>query len=110
VASGAVAPPVTAAAASFDPAVLGVVFVPDVLDKTPPFIESTRAGSVAVRAGLEPDDLVVAVNGRAVASRSAVREAIGRLLDGDPVRFTVIRAGSIVECELGPKPRAAATP
>lgn len=110
VVSGAVAPPVMAATPAFDPATLGAVFVPDVLDKTPPFIESTRAGSAAAQAGLVPDDLVVAVNGRAVSSRSAVREAVGRLGDGDPVRFTVIRAGGIVECDLGPKPPAAGTP
>jgi serine protease Do len=110
VVSGAVPQPVSAAAVSFDPVAIGVVFVPDVLDKTPPFIESTRAGSAAAKAGLVPDDLVVAVNGRAVSSRSAVREAVGRLGDGDPVRFTVIRAGVIVECDLGPKPPAAGTP
>jgi serine protease Do len=110
VVSGDVAPPVTAAATWFDDAALGVVFVPDVLDKTPPFIESTRAGSAAAKVGLVPDDLVVAVNGRAVSSRSAVREAVGRLGEGDPVRFTVIRAGRIVECDLGPKPAAAGTP
>ncbi len=110
VVSGDVAPPVTAAATWFDAAALGVVFVPDVLDKTPPFIESTRAGSAAAKVGLVPDDLVVAVNGRAVSSRSAVREAVGRLGEGDPVRFTVIRAGRIVECDLGPKPAAAGTP
>ena len=110
VVSGDVAPPVTAAATWFDAAALGVVFVPDVLAKTPPFIESTRAGSAAAKVGLVPDDLVVAVNGRAVSSRSAVREAVGRLGEGDPVRFTVIRAGRIVECDLGPKPAAAGTP
>jgi serine protease Do len=110
VVSGAVSQPVTAAAVTFDPAALGVVFVPDVLDKTPPFIESTRAGSAAAKAGLVPDDLVVAVNGRAVSSRSAVREAVSRLGNGDPVRFTVIRGGAIVECDLGPKPPAAGTP
>jgi serine protease Do len=110
VVSGAVPQPVTAAAVTFDPAALGVVFVPDVLDKTPPFIESTRAGSAAAKAGLVPDDLVVAVNGRAVSSRSAVREAVSRLGNGDPVRFTVIRGGAIVECDLGAKPPAAGTP
>jgi serine protease Do len=110
VVSGAVSQPVTAAAVTFDPAAIGVVFVPDVLDKTPPFIDSTRAGSAAAKAGLVPDDLVVAVNGRAVSSRSAVREAVSRLGNGDPVRFTVIRGGTIVECDLGPKPPAAGMP
>jgi S1-C subfamily serine protease len=108
--SGAVVPAAASASTSFDSQALGIVFVPDVLDKTPPFIESTVSDTAAARAGLLPDDLVVAVNGRAVASRSAVREAIGRLADGDPVRFTVIRAGAIVECDLGPKPAAAGKP
>ncbi|MFN6192187.1 MAG: S1C family serine protease [Planctomycetia bacterium] len=108
--SGAVSQPASAAVVAFDPAAIGVVFVPDVLDKTPPFIESTRVGSAAAKAGLVPDDLVVAVNGRAVSSRSAVREAVGRLGNGDPVRLTVIRGGAIVECDLGPKPPAAGTP
>ncbi|MEI7781484.1 MAG: S1C family serine protease, partial [Planctomycetota bacterium] len=100
----------TPVAVAFAPAVLGVVFVPDVLDKTPPFVESIRPDSPAARAGLRPDDLLVAVNGRAVASRSAVQQTLGSLADGDPVRFTVIRSGALVECDLGPRPPAARKP
>lgn len=95
---------------AFDPLLLGAVLVPDVLDKTPPFIESTRPDSAAARAGLRPDDLLVAVNGRGVTSRSAVQQALALLADGDPVRVTVIRAGMIVECDLGPRPPAARKP
>jgi len=99
-----------AASAGFDPLLVGAVLVPDLLDKTPPFIESTRPGSAAARAGLLPDDLLVAVNGRSVASRAAVQQALAALADGDPVRFTVIRDGAIVECELGPRPAAGNKP
>lgn len=106
----AIAPEDRAAGPSFDPLLLGVVLVPDLLDKTPPFIESTRPDSAAARAGLKPDDLLVAVNGRAVASRAAVQQALAALADGDPVRLTVIRAGSVVECELGPRPASARKP
>ncbi len=98
------------ASSGFDPLLLGAVLVPDLLDKTPPFIESTRSGSAAARAGLLPDDLLVAVNGRSVASRSAVHQALAALADGDPVRFTVIRSGTIVECDLGPRPAAGTKP
>lgn len=99
------APPTAdATAAVIDPLALGLVLVPDLLDKTPPFVESTRPDSAAARAGLLPDDLVVAVNGRAVSSRSAVRQALAIVAEGDPVRITVVRAGSIVECDLGPRP------
>lgn len=97
-------PPADAAATVFDPLVLGVVLVPDLLDKTPPFVESVHAGSAAARAGLVPDDLLVAVNGRAVASRAAVRQALALVPEGDPVRVTVVRRGALVDCDLGPRP------
>lgn len=101
-------PPADARPAAFDPLALGVVLVPDLLDKTPPFVESTRPGSAAARAGLQPDDLLVAVNGRAVASRAAVRQALALVAEGDPVRVAVVREGAIVECDLGPRPAGVA--
>jgi serine protease Do len=88
----------------FDPAVMGVVLVPDLLDRTPPFIETVTPGSPAARAGLRADDLVIAVAGRTVASRAAVQRALAALAAGDPVRLSVVRAGAIVECDLGPRP------
>ncbi len=94
----------------YDVALLGIVLVPDLLDKTPPFVESIRDGSVSAGAGLRADDLLVAVNGRSVASRSAVQQRLAALADGDPVQVTVIRDGGIVECDLGPKPRAGGKP
>ena len=90
----------------FDPAVMGVVLVPDLLDRTPPFIETVTPGSPAARAGLRADDLVIAVAGRTVASRAAVQRALAALAAGDPVRLSVVRAGAIVECDLGPRPAA----
>ena len=105
----AIAPPsADARPMAFDPLALGVVLVPDLLDKTPPFVESARPGSAAAQAGLEPDDLLVAVNGRAVASRAAVRQALALVAEGDPVRVAVVRKGVIVECDLGPRPAGAA--
>lgn len=94
----------------YDVTLLGIVLVPDLLDKTPPFVESIRDGSSAAGAGLRADDLLVAVNGRSVASRAAVQQRLADLADGDPVRVTVIRDGSIVECDLGPKPQAGRKP
>lgn len=99
-------PPIAADAPPFDARLCGLVLVPDLLDKTPPFIEAVLPGSSAATAGLEPDDLVIAVAGRAVASRAAVERELGRLAAGDPVRLSVIRGGRIVECDLGPRPVA----
>jgi len=89
----------------FDPRLLGVILVPDLLDRTPPFVETVEVGSAAARAGLEPDDLVIAVGSRTVTTRAGVEEALGTLAEGDPVTLAVIRAGRIVELDLGPRPR-----
>ena len=102
--------PAAADAPAFDPKLCGLVLVPDLLDKTPPFIEAVLPGSPAATAGLQPDDLVIAVAGRAVASRAAVERELGRLAAGDPVRLSVIRGGRIVECDLGPRPAAKEQP
>jgi S1-C subfamily serine protease len=61
-------------------------------------------GSAAAQAGLRPDDLVIAVGSRAVASCDAVQRAVGGVPEGDAVRLSLIRAGVIVECDLGPRP------
>jgi S1-C subfamily serine protease len=92
------------AAAGFDPAALGLVLVPDLLDRTPPFIETVAAESPAARAGLRPDDLVIAVGTRSVNSRAAVQQALAALAAGDVVRLSVVRGGKIMECDLGPRP------
>jgi S1-C subfamily serine protease len=102
--AGGAAPPPAAADRRLDPRSLGAVLVPDLLDHTPPFVDEVVAGSAAARAGLRADDLVVAVCGRAVSSRAAVHRELGRLAAGDPVRMTVIRAGAVVEFDLGPRP------
>ena len=104
--SAAGAAAVEPAGAGFDPAMLGLVLVPDLLDRTPPFIETVVADSPAARAGLRPDDLVIAIAGRAVASRAAVQQALSALATGDMVRLSVVRSGAIVECDLGPRPAA----
>ena len=103
--AGTAAAPATAEAKPFDPRRLGIVLVPDLLERTPPYVESVVADTEAARAGLQCDDLLIAVNGRSVASRAAVERALGGLAAGDPVRLTVVRAGAVVECAVGPRPR-----
>jgi serine protease Do len=96
-----------AGAAPLDPRLLGAILVPDLLDRTPPFVESVDPGSAAARAGLAADDLVIAVGSRTVTTRAGVEQVLGGLAEGDPVKLTVIRRGGLVELDLGPRPRGA---
>jgi len=107
--SGTVSPAAVTMTAAFDLRGLGVVLVPDLLERTPPFVESVVRGSPAERAGVQVDDLVVAVGTRAVGSRAAVEVAVGATPEGDPVRLSLIRDGAVVECDLGPRPATETT-
>lgn len=102
--------PATAEAPAFDVRRLGIVLVPNLLDRTPPFVEAIAPGSAAARAGLEVDDLIVAVGPRAVGTRVGVEKEVGAIREGDPVRLALIRDGVVVECDLGPRPATETTP
>jgi serine protease Do len=102
--AGTAGSPLATSATPLDLRSLGLVLVPDLLARTPPFVESVVPGSAAAQAGLRPDDLVIAVGSRAVASCDAVQRAVGGVPEGDAVRLSLIRGGVIVECDLGPRP------
>jgi S1-C subfamily serine protease len=81
-------------------ALLGLVMVPDVLDRTPPFVERVLAGSPAAGAGLAPDDLVVFVNNRLVQSCRALAAELERIDRADKTKITVLRGQQLLEFEL----------
>lgn len=80
---------------------LGLVLVPDVLDRTPPYVDRVRPGSPAAAAGLRPDDLVLFVNNQLVPSRQSLEDEIERIDLADKVRLTVMRDQKLIEVELG---------
>jgi serine protease Do len=80
---------------------LGITLVPDVLPRTPPYIDAIAPASAAGREGLQVDDLVVFVAGEPTASCAAVVTAIRRHEKFDEVRLSVLRNGRIVEVTLG---------
>ena len=80
---------------------LGLVLVPDILRRTPPFIDRVRTNSPAERAGLMADDLLLFVEGKIVQSCTAVVEELALIHRDDPVRITVLRDQNLVEVTLG---------
>ncbi|MGH7277274.1 MAG: adenylate/guanylate cyclase domain-containing protein [Candidatus Rokuibacteriota bacterium] len=52
------------------------------------------------RAGLQPWDLVVAVEGHAVASVDAIRAEVARHPAGSALRYTIQRRGEVVDAEI----------
>jgi S1-C subfamily serine protease len=81
-------------------AMLGVTLVPDVLAKTPPFVDRVRPDSPAEKAGMRPDDLVLFVNNQIVASCAALEDELTYIDRLDKVRIVVQRDQELVELEM----------
>ncbi len=83
---------------------LGIDLVPDVLAKTPPFIDRVLLDSPAYQAGLRPDDLVLFVNERVVSSCKALVDELTFVDRLDAVRLTVQRGQALLEVTLEARP------
>jgi serine protease Do len=79
---------------------LGIVLIPDVLPKTPPFVERVLSGSPAEGSGIRPDDLVLFVGPNMVQSRAEFIEELSFIDRLDPVRLTVLRDQQLLEFEM----------
>ena len=80
-----------------DPRRLGLVLVPDVVPRTPGYVDDLVPGGEAERAGLRPDDLVVSLDGVLVSSVRDLREELARMEAGRAVRLVVRRGGELAE-------------
>ena len=81
---------------------LGLVLVPDVLERTPPFVDAVRGGSPAELAGVLPDDLVVFVGSQLAPSCKALREELQYVDRRDEIRLTVMRGQELREIVVLP--------
>ena len=81
-------------------ALLGIVLVPDVLPKTPPFVDNVASNSVAQKAGLKVDDLILFVNNRIASSCSTLKEELSFIDRLEPVQLTVQRGSELLDFTL----------
>lgn len=93
-------PEVKKPARALAPEMLGILLVPDVVERTPPFVDHVLPGSPAERAGVRPDDLVVLVGDRLVQSCKALRSELEHVDFEDQVKLTVLRARQMLEFAL----------
>lgn len=78
----------------------GIILVPNVVERTPPYVEDVIPGSPAARAGLKPDDLIVYVNGEQVGSIKVFREIVDRAPPGTTFKLEVRRGDKLTGIEL----------
>jgi serine protease Do len=78
----------------------GLVLVPNVVDRTPPYVEEVLPGSPAAKAGLKPDDLIVYVDGLPVVSIEGFHETLARYRPGDELKLEVRRGDKLTTLTL----------
>lgn len=90
----------------------GIVFLPNLLARTPPYIEDVVPGSPADKGGLRVNDLVSFVDGEPVNSIAAFHDYIKRTRPGMTVRLEVRRGAKLetIEVMLDEHPKPAIPP
>ena len=87
-------------ARSLELASLGVLLVPDVIERTPPYVDHVAPGSPADRAGIRADDLIVLLGDRLIQSCKSLRQELEFVDYEDSVKLTIIREQDLIEVEL----------
>ncbi|HUR55960.1 MAG TPA: S1C family serine protease [Gemmataceae bacterium] len=85
----------------------GIVFVPNILERTPPYIEDVVPGSPAAKAGLKADDLVSFIDGEPISSIKVFQDYMKKNTRSDTTIRVEVRRGEAlqtVELKLAPQP------
>ena len=79
---------------------LGIRMVPDVLAKTPPFVDSITRKSIAEQKGLQPDDLILYLNDRRIDSLNTLINEIALIDKIDDVTVVIQRDNDLINITL----------
>ncbi len=79
---------------------VGIALVPDVLDRTPPYVDWVRPDSPAAAAGIKPDDLVLLLNDRLMQSCKMLQNELEFIDHEDEVKLTVLRDQELLDFTL----------
>ncbi len=83
-----------------DAGTLGLLLLPDSLERTPPYVDQVRPGSAAAKAGVRSDDLVVFLGENLVSSRKAFLDELARQERGTEVKLVLMRGQDLIEITI----------
>jgi S1-C subfamily serine protease len=93
-------PPEKKPARPLDVGILGINLVPDVLERTPAYVDQVRPGTAAARAGLQPDDLILLVGNHLTQSCKSLHKELEMVDRADAVKITILRGQEMIEVTL----------
>jgi len=78
----------------------GLILVPDVVERTPPYVEEIDPNSPAAKAGFKPDDLVVYIQGEQINNIKAFKEIMGKVRPQTQLQVEVRRGDKLTTLTL----------
>lgn len=78
----------------------GFVLVPNIVSRTPPFVDRVLVGKAAAEAGLMEDDLIIEINGRLTPSIRDFREQLEYIDRDDLLKLTIRRGREFKSIEI----------
>jgi serine protease Do len=90
----------------------GIKFVPNILDRTPPYVDELTPGSPAEKAGVMVNDLVSFIDGEPIYSIKTYQEYMKRTRPDSTIRVEVRRGDNLqsIELKLGEWPKGMLKP
>lgn len=79
---------------------LGIRLVPEVVEKTPPYVDGVVDDSRAARADVQPDDLILFLNGKPIQSCEEFRQELEWIDEADKIKCTFLRQETLWEKEF----------
>jgi serine protease Do len=81
---------------------LGMAMVPDILARTPAYIDQVAVDSLAAKTGLMADDLILSVNDQRIDGQATLRKILESLESADGFQMVVQRDGQILSMKIQP--------
>ncbi|QDU79703.1 putative periplasmic serine endoprotease DegP-like precursor [Polystyrenella longa] len=79
---------------------LGFILVPDVVARTPAYVDRVLSETPAAEVGIQPDDLILFINDQIVPSIEDVMQVMARLEEFDDVKIILRRGDQILTLEF----------
>lgn len=83
----------------------GFRLLPEIVNRTPPYVDYVRPDSSAKQAGLQADDLIIFANDLTIASTAALRRVLNKHENSQPLQLLVEREGEFLEITVEPEGR-----
>lgn len=81
---------------------IGLGLIPNVLSRTPAYIDLVEPQSRAALAGLQIDDLILFLNSQRIVSQAALLEELKHIDRADRIQLMIQRGNELKEVTLGP--------